>query len=252
MLSGKLVAVVVPAFEEADRIARTVRSMPGFVDLIVVVDDASADGTSEAARATGDPRLCVVRHAENLGVGAAIRTGYREARARGAFVVAVMAGDGQMDPADLPAVLGPVLAGEADYVKGNRLVHPQAGDMPTLRRAGTTALGWATARAVGIPGLGDSQCGYTAIAGAILDRLPLDRLWARYGYPNNLLGLVAAAGGRVVEVPVRPVYAGERSGLRPWHVALILGLIARAHVRRVRAREAGRGRRAQLGGGALG
>lgn len=228
-------AVVVPAYRESERIGRTVRTVPGFVDWIVVVDDASDDGTDRAALAAGDGRLRLVRLEANRGVGAAIAAGYRVARRLGAEAVAVMAGDAQMDPSELASVLAPVVSGEADYVKGNRLRHPRVGDMPLARRLGTTVLGHATAHATGLRGLGDSQCGYTAIAGAMVDRLPLHTLYPRYGYPNDLLSQLALAGARVVEVPVRPVYAGEASGLRARHVAVIAALLARAAARRARS-----------------
>jgi hypothetical protein len=142
-------------------------------------------------------------------------------------VLVVMAGDGQMDPADFEAIAGPVARGEVDYTKGNRLRHERIDDMPHLRRLGTTVLGALTALAIDEPGLSDSQCGYTAISGALVDALPLERLWPRYGYPNDLLGMIKREHGRIREITVRPVYAGEPSGLRPWHVLTILGLIAR-------------------------
>ncbi len=222
-----------PAYNEERLIGRTLASLPEFVDLAVVIDDASADATGEAARRAGGDRLRLSRHAQNRGVGAAIATGYRLARAEGADLIAVMAGDAQMNPADLPSLLAPLLSGEADYAKGNRLRHPRAADMPRARRLGTQALGWLTAHATGLSGLGDSQCGYTAIRGSLVDRLPLDQLYPRYGYPNDLLSLIAQARGRVAEVPVQPVYADEQSGLRPWHVGVILGLVGRAAGRRV-------------------
>ncbi len=208
--------------------ARTLAAMPAFVDAIVVVDDASRDATSAAALAVGDPRVRVVRHAVNRGVGAAIATGYREALALGADVLAVMAGDAQMHPDDLPALLAPVLLGAADYAKGDRLGHPARREMPLLRRVVGRALSWLTARATGFSSLSDSQCGYTALSARAASRLDLDALWPRYGYPNDLLGQLARARCRVVDVPVRPVYRDERSGLRAWHVATILWLIARA------------------------
>jgi glycosyltransferase involved in cell wall biosynthesis len=234
-LQDQTIAVVIPAYREAALIRKTLGQIPGFVDLIVVVDDASDDGTDRAALDAGDQRLVLLRFPQNRGVGAAISAGYRLARRRGAFVVAVMAGDAQMDPADLPAVLAPVLEGRADYVKGNRLRHPRAAEMPWQRRLGTWCLAHGTAWATGLRGLGDSQCGYTALAGAMIDRLPLERLYPRYGYPNDLLSQIALAGGRVVEVPVRPVYAGEASGLRVYHLAPISLLLARAALRRARA-----------------
>lgn len=231
MIETKRLAVVVPAYGAGRLLAQTVATMPAAVDLIVVVDDASTDGSAHPDALGGDGRVVVVRHALNRGVGAAIVTGYRAARARGADVIAVMAGDAQMDPEDLPAVALPVARGHADYVKGNRLRHPAVRDMPFARRWGTRALGALTAWAIDEPGLSDSQCGYTAIAGELVERLPLEGMWPRYGYPNDLLGLVKAAGGVIAEVTVRPVYGDERSGLRAWHTVAIVGLIARAGVR---------------------
>jgi dolichol-phosphate mannosyltransferase len=235
VLRGSRVFVVIPAFDEAARIGPTVAGVPAFVDGVIVVDDASRDDTAAVAESVRDPRVTVLRRATNGGVGRAITDGYAVARHGGADVVAVMAGDGQMDPADLERVVSPVIDGHADYVKGNRLGHERIADMPLARRLGTTVLGKLTARAVGVPGLGDSQCGYTAISGAMLDVLPLSRVWPRYGYPNDLLSEVTLAAGRVVEVSVRPVYAGEASGLRARHVVVICGLLARAAVRRTMA-----------------
>ena len=247
MIESARIAVVVPAFNEARWIAGTVETMPGFVDHILVVDDASSDATVEVARAARSMRVEVIRHAENRGVGAAIVTGYRRARALGADVVAVMAGDGQMDPADLPAVVRPILDGEADYVKGNRLLHPAVfRAMPKARLAGTAVLAWLTRHAAGLPSLGDSQCGYTAISAGAIDALDgdhdldhgrdLDAIWPRYGYPNDLLGALARRGLRVAEVVVRPVYRGEASGLRARHLVTIGYLIGRVAYRRLASR----------------
>jgi glycosyltransferase involved in cell wall biosynthesis len=177
-----------------------------------------------------------VRHPSNRGVGAAIVTGYRAARARGADVVAVMAGDGQMHPDDLLGVVEPVARRERDYVKGNRLRHPEVlAIMPLGRYAAGHVLGWLTGLAIGQPGLSDSQCGYTAISGRAVDALNLDALWPRYGYPNDLLGELARAGLSIGEVGVRPVYRGEASGIRPWHVGTVMYLLGRVIYRRVAA-----------------
>ena len=226
--------MVVPAFNEARWIAETVRTVPGFVDHVIVVDDRSSDGTGVAASSAGGFRTEVLRHPQNLGVGASIVTGYRRARRLGAEVVAVMAGDGQMHPDDLAGLVLPVVRREADYVKGDRLGHPDVWrGMPALRIAGTQVLAWLTRRAAGIPRLSDSQCGFTAISAEAIDALDLDSLWPRYGYCNQLLADVARAGLRLGEVVVRPVYRGEASGLRPWHVftyALVLGRIAAARL----------------------
>jgi glycosyltransferase involved in cell wall biosynthesis len=226
MIEGKSVAVVVPAFREERLIARMLGRVPSAVDAIYVVDDASDDRTFEQARSLGDPRVQCLRHETNRGVGAAIASGYRAALGAGHDVLVVMAGDDQMHPEDLPRLTGPVLSGAAEYAKGNRLSHPQAHVMPRLRRWGTRALAWLT-RAVSGLEIGDTQCGYTALSARAARLLDLDGLWPRYGYPNDLLVMLAARGLAVVDVQVRPVYADEKSGLRPWHALLIAGVILR-------------------------
>jgi glycosyltransferase involved in cell wall biosynthesis len=231
------VFVVVPARDEAPRLGRVLRQMPSWVDAVIVVDDASVDGTAEVARAAADPRVEVLRHPRSRGVGAAIATGYRHAAARAggprdAFVV--MAGDGQMDPRDLPDVIDPVARGEADYVKGDRFhsTHPSVGrPMPWTRRIGGLFFSWATSRAIGIP-VSDSQCGYTALSRAACARLDLDGLWHGYGYPNDLLSQLALRGMRIVQVPVRAVYGDEVSRFRARHLLIVCGLVARAWIRR--------------------
>jgi glycosyltransferase involved in cell wall biosynthesis len=235
MLHGSRVIVVVPAFEEAPRIARVVRAMPPEVDHVIVVDDASHDETAARAREAGDVRTIVVTHAANRGVGAAIATGYARALTlshdpRDAFVV--MAGDGQMDPADLPALVLPIARGEAGYVKGNRFLDPDVDRvMPRARRLGGAVFSWLTARAIGQP-VSDSQCGYTALSRAACMQIDLEDLWPRYGYPNDLLGQLAARRVPIAEVRVRPIYADEESKLRAHHLIAIARLIARAYVRR--------------------
>lgn len=236
MLRGARIAVVVPAHNESALIARVLSAMPAFVDQIVVVDDASDDDTCAQVDRCADERVTLVRHAANRGVGAAIVTGYRRARAQGAGVIAVMAGDDQMDPADLQGLVTPVIEGKAEYVKGDRLHHPEAARMPLTRRTGTRLLSHATRWALGMPTLSDSQCGYTAISATALDRLDLASVWPGFGYPNDLLARIVHLGMPVAEVVVRPVYKGERSELRPWHVLTILRVIGRAALRRVAGR----------------
>jgi glycosyltransferase involved in cell wall biosynthesis len=244
MFRGHLIAVVIPAFNEADKIAGTIRSVPGFVDHVIVVDDGSGDATAAVARRAarrassrgGGREVEVLVHAENRGVGAAIATGYARALALGADATAVMAGDGQMDPADLAGLLTPVVAGAADYAKGNRFAWPGGWrQMPAVRLGGSVALSWLTRAASGYWRLFDSQCGYTAASRQALAAIGPARMFPRYGYPNDLLARLGAAGARVVDVPVRPVYGPAwRSGLRPSRVALPLAwLLLRAFVRRV-------------------
>ncbi len=232
---GSRVVVVVPAYEERPRIGRVILSMPEFVDHIVVVDDASRDGTADAARAGNDSRVEVLSHAENRGVGAAIGTGYvraLELTGGPADAIVVMAGDAQMDPLDLARVVEPIARGRAGYVKGNRFAWSGVRRaMPLGRWAAGHVLSRLTSRAIGTP-VHDSQCGYTAMARSACAALDLDALWPGYGYPNDLLGQLARRGVVIAEVPVRPVYADEVSRLRPRHAAIALWLIGRAWVRR--------------------
>lgn len=231
MMGASRIFVVVPAFNEAGRIGRVIRTMPDMVDHIIVVDDASDDGTSDEIRACNDPRVIVRRHERNRGVGAAIATGYRTALAMPGAptdAVVVMAGDGQMDPHDLPVLVDPVVRGEAGYVKGNRFSNPS--NIPRARYYGGRATTWLTRRALGIS-VNDAQCGYTAISRTSCAQLDLDALWPGFGYPNDLLAMLAAREVTLAEAPVRPVYPQRVNKLRVWHVPLIAWVITRAWLR---------------------
>src|ERR671932_707387 len=216
MLEGKRVAVIVPAFDEEQLIATTIRGIPEFVDRIYVVDDGSADGTGAAARAHGDGRVIVVRHDRNSGVGAAIVTGYRRAIEDGADVACVMAADNQMDPSDLERIAMPVARGEVDCAKANRLVSGEAWrTIPRTRYLGNAVLSFLTKIASGYWHVADSQSGYTAVSREILAQLDLERIYRGYGFPNDMLVHLNVWNARVRDVPARPVYGvGERSGIR--------------------------------------
>ena len=241
MFRGLRVAVVIPAFNEELNVARTVRDVPSFVDHVLVVDDASRDGTFGEASRTRRRGLEVLRHPRNRGVGAAIATGYRRARQLDVDAAVVMAGDGQMHPADLPALLQPLVDGAADYVKGNRFAR---GDvwrvMPPMRLVGNVALSLITKATSGYWRLFDSQCGYTAASRRALAVIDAAGLFPRYGYPNDLLARLHAAGLRVCDVPVRAVYGPNwRSGIR-WSTVIypMSFVLARSLLRRLWARRA--------------
>ena len=222
MLEGRWVAVVVPAYNEAKLIGRVLDTMPSLVDRIVVVDDASSDETGRVLGACHDRigcRLRVIRHERNAGVGGAIVSGYKavmeEAPSENALV-AVMAGDAQMDPEDLPKILAPLVRNEADFTKGNRLFTGEAWQIiPRHRYLGNAGLSFLTKVASGYWHVADSQSGYTAITIEALRVLHLDRLYKRYGFPNHLLVELNNYDFRVRDVPIRPVYnIGEVSGMR--------------------------------------
>jgi len=233
MLAGARIAVVVPAYNEARHIVTTLASVPSFVDDVFVVDDASTDDTAERAAAFSDARVRVLRHALNRGVGGALKTGYHAAFSAGADAVAVMAGDAQMHADDLPALLAPVLAGEADYAKGDRLSHAEARTrMPVTRYVGNHVLSVLTRLCTGVR-TRDSQCGYTVLGRRAALHLEIDALWEGYGYPNDMIGALARRGLIVRDVVVRPVYADEISGIGLRHALVVIPfLLLRALARR--------------------
>lgn len=232
MYRGLTVAVVIPAHNEEALLPVTLDGLPGFVDHAIVVDDASTDATAHVA---AHPRLELIRHPINQGVGGAIVSGYRRALALGADVAVVVGADAQMDPAEMSSLIDPVVDDAADYVKGDRLGHPEVvARMPAVRLFGNRVLTLLTRLSSGYP-VRDSQCGYTALARATLTRLPLDDLYPRYGFPNDLLAKLAEVGARVVDRPVTPIYGEEQSGIRITRVVgPILWLLLRSGVRRVR------------------
>ncbi|HEY0416520.1 MAG TPA: glycosyltransferase family 2 protein [Gaiellaceae bacterium] len=216
MLEGKRVAVVVPAHNEEQLILATLQGIPGFVDRVYVVDDASADGTADRARSVDDPRVEVLEHDRNRGVGAAIVTGYKRALAEGMDATAVMAGDNQMDPEELEALALPVARGELDYAKANRLFTGSAWRLiPRSRYVGNAILSMLTKVASGYWHVADSQAGYTVLSLRVLQLLDLDRIYTSYGFPNDMLVHLNVWNARVRDFPSRPIYGvGERSGIK--------------------------------------
>ena len=216
MVEGKRVAVVVPAYREEQLVAETLRGIPDVVDRVFVVDDASPDGTAARAREAADARTEVIVHEQNGGVGAAIVTGYKRALAEEIDVVVVMAADNQMDPGELPGLVEPVARGEVDYAKANRLFTGEAWSViPHTRYLGNAMLSMLTKIASGYWHVADSQAGYTALGLDALRRLDLDRIYGRYGFPNDILVHLNVINARVRDIPSRPIYGvGERSGIR--------------------------------------
>ncbi len=218
MLHGKTIAAVVPAHNEERQIARVIQTMPECVDRIYIIDDASRDNTAKVVNSFTElnGRLVLISHPKNRGVGAAIVSGYKRVLADGIDVAVVMGGDGQMPPEDLPHIAGPVAAGQADYVKNNRLFTGNAWNIiPHYRYIGNSLLSMFTKIVSGYWHVVDSQAGYTAISRQALQLLNLDGLYPRYGFPNDLLVNLNVYDLKVMDVPTRPVYnIGERSGIR--------------------------------------
>lgn len=222
MYQGKSVAVVVPAYNEELLIGRVLETMPDYVDKIVIVDDCSRDETRSRVRSYIDSgalmeRLLLIEHPENQGVGGAITTGYKWCRDHEIDVVVVMAGDAQMDPRDMPTLLDPIVTGQADYAKGNRLFFGDAwNQIPKIRYLGNSAMSLLTKIASGYWHVADSQSGYTAISLNVLRIIDWDQMYRRYGQPNDLLVRLNVYSFRVRDVPIRPIYnIGEKSGIKP-------------------------------------
>jgi len=218
MYREKRIAVIIPAYNEERLIGKTIGTLPGFVDYITVINDGSTDRTAEIVGELirSDPRVRLLVHERNGGVGAAIRTGYAWARNTDADITVVMNGDNQMDPHDLPALLDPLVEDQADYVKGNRLVTGEAwSQIPRVRYLGNSVLSFLTKFASGYFHVSDSQSGYTAINRRALAVLPLGTIYSGFGVPNDILVKLNISYMRVMDVPVRPVYGvGERSDLK--------------------------------------
>jgi glycosyltransferase involved in cell wall biosynthesis len=212
------IAVVIPAYNEQLLISKVIDTIPGYVDHIIVVDDSSSDETASIVKnlCLLNPRLVLLHHQVNQGVGATIATGYKWARDHEINVTAVMAADFQMDPEDLPRILDPVCTGECDYTKGNRLFRGESWSMiPKYRYIGNSFLSLMTKIASGYWHVADSQSGYTAISLAALKAIDLDSIYPRYGMPNDLLIKLNIASFRVRDISIRPVYnVGEKSGIK--------------------------------------
>lgn len=214
MYRNKLIGVVVPAYNEEVLLPKVIETMPEYVDKIYVIDDCSTDRTAYIAQFLKDPRLTLTRHTANKGVGAAIVTGYKKAMDE-VQIVAVMAGDHQMDPKELPKLLDPLIEESADYVKGDRL--SDAGlskGMSRWRRFGNYILTRLTRLSSGYWKLQDSQNGYTAITSKTLARLDLDKIYPRYGYCNDLLAKLNVIGATVKDVKIPARYGEEKSKIK--------------------------------------
>jgi glycosyltransferase involved in cell wall biosynthesis len=239
VFKGCRVGVVVPAYNEERQIDGVLETMPQFVDRIFVVDDGSPDTTSEHVQRwvkKRGSRVELIRHDISRGVGAAIATGYKAALAGDMEVVAVMDGDGQMDPEVLHQILEPVADGKVAYCKGNRLTSGIAWQKtPHVRYLGNAFLSLLTKIASGYWHIADTQSGYTAISADALRMLDLDRIYPAYGYPNDVLIRLNVHNLHVVGVNIEPRYGvGERSSMKVWKVVPTVSLLlVRGFLRRM-------------------
>ena len=210
------IAAVIPAYRVEREIESVLAGLPPFLSHIIVVDDASPDRTADlaAAFAKNDSRIVLVRHAQNQGVGGAMISGFRKALELGSQIIVKFDGDGQMDVSRLPELLMPLIAGKADYAKGNRFRDFAAlRQMPIIRRVGNMALGFLAKAATGYWNLFDPTNGFIAIRAEALKQLPLDQIDHSYYFETSMLANLYLLGAVVQDVPMPARYQGEASSL---------------------------------------
>jgi dolichol-phosphate mannosyltransferase len=209
------IGVVVPCYKVRDRILGVLERIGPEIAGIYVVDDACPEATGKHVEVVSqDPRVRVLKHDRNLGVGGATKTGFREALRDGAEIIVKLDGDGQMDPAQIPRLVGPILRGRADYVKGNRFFDLESVKaMPWLRKAGNAAMSLLNKVASGYWNLMDPTNGFVAIEATVLRAIPLNKVADGYFFESDLLFRLNTIGAVVAEVPMEAVYGEEPSHL---------------------------------------
>ena len=215
MYREKRIALSIPAYNEERLIRATLEAVPVEIDGIYVVDDGSVDNTTDVVRQVSDldPRIVLIEHGKNRGVGQAIITGYQKASEAGFDIVVVTGGDHQMPMEQIPNLLDPLVDGVADYTKGNRFLMPESGlkDMPWSRFIGNALISIMTKMASGFYKIYDVVDGFTAISKKAIDLVDWSQAWKGYGYPMDFLVRLNAYGLRVRDVPRRAIYLkGER------------------------------------------
>ncbi|MDO4682729.1 MAG: glycosyltransferase family 2 protein [Lautropia sp.] len=216
MPSTEPIAIVIPCYKVSAHILDVLARIGPEVSRIYVVDDCCPEQTGDlVTQQCTDPRVKVIRHEQNGGVGAAVITGYRAALAEGIGIMVKIDGDGQMDPALVPDFVAPILAGEADYTKGNRFFDlEQIQQMPTIRLLGNAALSFFNKISSGYWNLFDPTNGYTAIHRDVAERLPFDRISQRYFFESDMLFRLNTLRAVVVDVPMDASYGDEVSNLK--------------------------------------
>lgn len=233
MYKGHTIGVVIPAYNEEGFVGTVIETMPTFVDRIYVIDDCSTDDTweeilqyasADAARESRSfpddgtitsARVIPIRHRKNRGAGGGIKTGYLHALADSMDVTVTVDADGQMDPDLMTRFLNPIVKGEADYAKGNRLANTEyRAEMPTFRLVGNWMLTVLTKIASGYWKTTDPQNGYTAISHEALSAVDVAGMYEYYGYCNDLLVKLNVEGMRVADVAMPATYGDEESSIQ--------------------------------------
>jgi dolichol-phosphate mannosyltransferase len=209
------IAVVIPCFRESARVVDVIAGIGPEVERIFVIDDACPEGTGEIVKSKcDDPRIEVITHETNAGVGGATLTGYARAIADGADIIVKVDGDGQMDPALIPRLIAPIAEGRADYVKGNRFLHPDGPrQMPTVRLIGNLGLSFLSKVSTGYWDIFDPTNGFTAIQAKVAAALPSAKISRRYFFETDMLFRLNLMRAVVIDMPMAARYGDEISGI---------------------------------------
>lgn len=211
-----MIAVVIPCYKVTAQICDLIRIIGDEVDAIIVVDDCCPEKSGALVEKNcNDPRVRVIYHKINQGVGGAVLSGYQAAITAGADVIVKLDGDGQMDPALIPAFVAPILRGDADYTKGNRFFEIETvRQMPMVRLIGNVGLSFLTKLSSGYWNLFDPTNGYTAISAKVAERLPVDKISRRYFFESDMLFRLNTMRAVVMDIPMFAKYEDEQSNLK--------------------------------------
>ena len=224
------IAVVIPSYKVRSHVLDVLARIGPEVRSVYVVDDACPDASGDVVEARcKDPRVHVIRNPVNLGVGGAVLNGYRRALRDGADIIVKIDGDGQMDPGLIMDFVAPIMAGEADYTKGNRFFDLEAlSAMPRIRLVGNATLSLLTKLSGGYWDLFDPTNGFTAIHANVARLLPFEKISNRYFFETDMLFRLNTLRAVVVDVPMQAKYGDEVSSLS---ISRIVGEFLFKHIR---------------------
>lgn len=223
-------AVIIPCYKVKDKILAVIANIGENVRKIYVVDDACPDHSGDYVRGQcQDERICVIKLRENVGVGGAVMTGYRQALDEGMDILVKLDGDGQMDPQLIPNLIQPLLDGHADYTKGNRFFNLESLHvMPKFRLFGNAVLSFMAKLSSGYWDIFDPTNGYTAMHRSVAERLPFDKVSRRYFFETDILFRLNTLRAVVIDIPMDARYGNEKSNL---NISEIIGEFLWKHLR---------------------
>jgi len=216
------IAAILPCYRSSAHVLDVIAALGPEVEFIVCIDDACPNKVGDHIEAgTKDPRVVVLRHTTNQGVGGAVCTGYAYALELGADILVKIDSDGQHDPIEIPGLVEPIARGDADYTKGNRFFNIEdLQGMPVVRLVGNAGLSFLTKLSSGYWSVFDPTNGYTAVQARVIERVPLDKLAKRYFFESDLLFRLGTLRARVVDVPMTAIYANEVSQMQVGKIVL--------------------------------